>query len=75
MRASASVGRTSRTTPMTRSGVAGHPSERTVSVRPTGDAHVHVQIDGEFVGEAPAEVSLGPGAIRVLVPERYGRPV
>ena len=45
-----------------------------VSVRPTGDAPVHVQIDGEFVGEAPAEVSLGPGAIRVLVPERYGRP-
>jgi diacylglycerol kinase (ATP) len=43
-----------------------------LSVRRTGEAHVYVQIDGEFAGEAPAEVSLGPGAVRVLVPERYG---
>jgi diacylglycerol kinase (ATP) len=38
----------------------------------TGDERVFVQIDGEFAGRLPAEITIVPDALTLLVPERYG---
>jgi diacylglycerol kinase family enzyme len=37
------------------------------------DARTYVQIDGEFAGHLPAEVSIVPDALTLLIPPEYCR--
>jgi diacylglycerol kinase family enzyme len=37
-----------------------------------GDQRVHVQIDGEYAGRLPAEISIVPDALTLMVPPDYG---
>lgn len=37
------------------------------------DERIYVQVDGEFLGPLPAQVSIVPDALTVLVPEEYAR--
>ena len=37
------------------------------------DSRVYVQIDGEYAGHLPAEISIVPDALTLLVSEEYGR--
>ena len=41
--------------------------------RVTGSEKAYVQIDGEFAGRLPAEVSVVRDALTLLVPEEYGK--
>ncbi len=50
-------------------GHVGHPTvslHRASTVRVEGPPHVQVQADGEVIGALPMEVSVVPGALRVL---------
>jgi diacylglycerol kinase family enzyme len=38
-----------------------------------GDRRVHVQIDGEYAGRLPAEISIVPDALTLMVPPEYGQ--
>jgi diacylglycerol kinase family enzyme len=38
-----------------------------------GDRPVHVQIDGEYAGRLPAEISIVPDALTLMVPPEYGQ--
>jgi len=38
-----------------------------------GEARAYVQIDGEFAGHLPAEATIVPDALTLLVPPEYGR--
>ena len=46
---------------------------REIKLSGATDARVYVQIDGEFAGRLPAELRIVPGAVRLLVPEGYGK--
>jgi diacylglycerol kinase (ATP) len=46
---------------------------RAMKVSGAAGARVHVQIDGEYAGQLPAEVRIVPAAIRLLVPASYGK--
>lgn len=41
-------------------------------IEPTGDAPVHVQLDGEIAGRLPASVRLASETLRLLLPRAYG---
>lgn len=41
-----------------------------ISVRPAGEAEVHIEIDGELPGRLPAVYEVVPGALRIRVPSR-----
>jgi len=45
---------------------------RSMKISGASDARVHVQIDGEYAGQLPAELRVVPGAVRLLVPSGYG---
>ncbi len=46
---------------------------RTLKLRPQSDRPVWVQIDGELAGTLPAEITIVPDALTLLVPENYGK--
>jgi diacylglycerol kinase family enzyme len=43
-----------------------------VKLTPAGGRQVHLQIDGELAGTAPAVIRIVPEALTLLVPEGYG---
>jgi diacylglycerol kinase family enzyme len=45
---------------------------REMKVCSPGGVRVHVQIDGEYAGQLPANLRIVPEAIRLLVPPGYG---
>lgn len=45
---------------------------REVKIASPEDSRVYVQIDGEFAGRLPAEISILPNALTVLLAEEYG---
>jgi len=46
-------------------------ASRIVLPRPA-DSRVYIQVDGEFVGHLPAELTIVPDALTLLVPPEYG---
>ena len=42
-----------------------------LKLRPAGDRHAWVQIDGELAGRLPAEIRIVPDALTLLVPPEY----
>ena len=56
-------------------GMKGVTMLRAASVKLGGpeDRHVHVQIDGEHAGRLPAEISIVPDALTLMVPPGYGQ--
>jgi diacylglycerol kinase (ATP) len=55
-------------------GISGVTTLRTdrVVLPATADERVFVQIDGEFAGRLPAEITIVPDALTLLVPQTYG---
>jgi len=45
---------------------------RHIKLTGSGDSRIFVQVDGELAGRLPAEVSIIPEALTLLVPPRYG---
>ena len=56
-------------------GMNGVTMLRAGSVKLTGhgERRVHVQIDGEYAGRLPAEISIVPDALTLMVPPGYGQ--
>lgn len=54
-------------------GMRGATVLRTARVRVSGpdDERVYVQIDGEYAGKLPAEISIVPDAITLMIPPQY----
>ena len=52
-------------------GVTVTRASRIVASCPT-DSRVYVQVDGEYAGHLPAEITIVPDALTVLLPEEYG---
>ena len=54
-------------------GMNGVTVLRAGSVRLTspGDSRIYVQVDGEFAGRLPAEISIVPNAVSLLIPPDY----
>jgi YegS/Rv2252/BmrU family lipid kinase len=46
---------------------------REIKLSGATDARVYIQIDGEFAGRLPAELRIVPSAVKLLVPESYGK--
>lgn len=53
-------------------GVSVLQADRIVLKAP-GDAAVYVQVDGEFAGRLPAEITIVPDALTLMVPPEYAR--
>lgn len=61
--------------------VRQHPSMRGISILRTrkisfdapANARIHLQVDGEYVGLAPATVEIVPNALTLLVPSHFRR--
>jgi diacylglycerol kinase family enzyme len=44
---------------------------REVTLRGASGEHVHMQVDGEYVGRLPGKVEMVPDALTLLIPESY----
>ena len=56
-------------------GMKGVTVLRAREIKLSSGAKVHVQIDGEYAGQLPAELRIVPDAVRLLVPDHYGKAV
>ncbi len=44
---------------------------RELKLAAAADPHVHIEVDGEYVGRLPARIELVPGALTLLMPPQY----